>query len=252
MSSPLALQGTPEEIWARWTANVEQWCRFVRDGHDVHWDELHGRALLTACGPVSGLRVLDIGCGEGRCARALAERGALVAGIDVCEAMVEKARTHPDQASQQIDFRVMNAVDVHRHVWTVPFGLVTAPMVLHDMPDPAAALAAAAHVLGTRGRMVLSIPHPAWYVAGGEDYFATACEDHAWDVPQLGEPLSTLRWRRSLEEYAGMVRAAGFVIDDMQEPRATPAQIDKHERLSRAGRVPCALILVLSLANSGR
>jgi SAM-dependent methyltransferase len=39
-------------------------------------------ALLATVGPVSGLRVIDIGCGEGQLARALAALGADVTGYD--------------------------------------------------------------------------------------------------------------------------------------------------------------------------
>jgi ubiquinone/menaquinone biosynthesis C-methylase UbiE len=50
----------------------------VRDlGAKSHLD-----ALLATLGPVAGLRVIDIGCGEGRMARALAELGADVTGYD--------------------------------------------------------------------------------------------------------------------------------------------------------------------------
>src|SRR5271165_6750287 len=42
----------------------------------------HLEALLATVGPVAGLRVIDIGCGEGGLARALAKLGAHVAGYD--------------------------------------------------------------------------------------------------------------------------------------------------------------------------
>jgi SAM-dependent methyltransferase len=42
----------------------------------------HLDALLATVGPVEGLRILDIGCGEGGLTRALAKRGARVTGYD--------------------------------------------------------------------------------------------------------------------------------------------------------------------------
>jgi hypothetical protein len=42
----------------------------------------HLDALLATVGPVDGLRILDIGCGEGGLTRALAKRGARVTGYD--------------------------------------------------------------------------------------------------------------------------------------------------------------------------
>jgi ubiquinone/menaquinone biosynthesis C-methylase UbiE len=42
----------------------------------------HVDALLTTVGPVAGLHIVDIGCGEGQLTRALAERGAEVTGVD--------------------------------------------------------------------------------------------------------------------------------------------------------------------------
>jgi ubiquinone/menaquinone biosynthesis C-methylase UbiE len=53
---------------------------------DIHMRDLgvksHLDALLATVGAVDGLRVIDVGCGEGRMARALAELGADVTGYD--------------------------------------------------------------------------------------------------------------------------------------------------------------------------
>lgn len=47
--------------------------------------------VLDAIGPVAGLRMLDLGCGKGRFAKALQDRGASVAGIDLSAAMLAEA-----------------------------------------------------------------------------------------------------------------------------------------------------------------
>ncbi|RPF20926.1 class I SAM-dependent methyltransferase [Myceligenerans xiligouense] len=52
----------------------------------VDW---HGRGLL---GEVDGTRVLDVGCGNGRNGRWLAERGADVVGVDLAAAVLDDVR----------------------------------------------------------------------------------------------------------------------------------------------------------------
>lgn len=57
----------------------------------VEPDDHRLRGVLDALGPVAGLRVLDLGCGKGRFARALQDRGAAVVGIDLSSAMLAEA-----------------------------------------------------------------------------------------------------------------------------------------------------------------
>jgi SAM-dependent methyltransferase len=60
------------------------------------YEPLRRRLELTIAelGDLSGRRVLDVGCGSGRYAVALAERGAEVVGVDVSRAMLVLARRH--------------------------------------------------------------------------------------------------------------------------------------------------------------
>ncbi|NEW77634.1 methyltransferase domain-containing protein [Streptomyces rhizosphaericus] len=96
-----------------------------------------------------GARVVDVGCGAGRAVAELAGRGARVTGVDADERMVAVARERWPGA----DIRV---ADVGR----LPFGDATvhgyrADKVLHELPDPAGALAEARRVLAPGGRVVL-------------------------------------------------------------------------------------------------
>ncbi len=59
---------------------------------EVHDDDPRLRGILDALGPIGGRRVLDLGCGKGRFARAMAARGASVVGLDLSPAMVAAAR----------------------------------------------------------------------------------------------------------------------------------------------------------------
>ncbi|HZX05723.1 class I SAM-dependent methyltransferase [Kribbella sp.] len=73
-------------------------------GEDEHLD------LLARLVPSLDLPVLDVGCGPGRVAAGLHERGLAVVGVDVSPGMIEVARgAHPG-----LDFRVgsMTALDL--------------------------------------------------------------------------------------------------------------------------------------------
>jgi 2-polyprenyl-6-hydroxyphenyl methylase/3-demethylubiquinone-9 3-methyltransferase len=48
-------------------------------------------AIIASLGPLAGLRVLDLGCGKGRFARALKMQGAHVVGLDISLAMLASA-----------------------------------------------------------------------------------------------------------------------------------------------------------------
>lgn len=55
-------------------------------------------------------RVLDLGCGAGRCAIALAELGLQVAGVDLSQAMIQAAQCQAQLAQVEVDFQVMDAM----------------------------------------------------------------------------------------------------------------------------------------------
>lgn len=55
-------------------------------------DDFRLRAVLAALGGCDGLRILDLGCGQGRFAARLREAGAFVVGLDRSAAMLGRAR----------------------------------------------------------------------------------------------------------------------------------------------------------------
>jgi SAM-dependent methyltransferase len=86
----------------------------------------------TAVGP--GTTLLDLGCGAGLFARAAADRGARVTGIDTDPTAVRLAATEVPEAT----FAVRAAEDPPAG----PFDVVAAVQLLMHVPDPVAVLAA--------------------------------------------------------------------------------------------------------------
>jgi len=77
---------------------------YIRDRLAAHF----GRDARKVS-PLSGLRILDIGCGAGILSEPLARMGASVLGADPAEANIEAAREHARRADLRIDYRATTA-----------------------------------------------------------------------------------------------------------------------------------------------
>jgi 2-polyprenyl-3-methyl-5-hydroxy-6-metoxy-1,4-benzoquinol methylase len=101
----------------------------------------------------AGERVLDVGCGEGRFAAALAQAGAVVTGADVAEEALRRARArHPG-----LDLRPMEP----EGEWPFEdssFDAVWAGEVIEHVADTAGWLSELRRVLRSGGRLLLSTP----------------------------------------------------------------------------------------------
>jgi SAM-dependent methyltransferase len=106
--------------------------------------------LLVAAGDLRGRRVLDVGCGTGRLAAALAERyGCKVWGVDLSPEMLEVARR---RLPRGVRVKLAAAEELpFREGW---FERVTMTLVYHHLDGPRA-LAEARRVLVQDGRLGL-------------------------------------------------------------------------------------------------
>ena len=101
-----------------------------------------GEPLLDELGPVDGMSVLDLGCGDGELAAQLRERGATVTGIDASTDMIRAA------LARGLDARVADGQEFAASVEDVaPFDAVFTNAALHWMPDANAVLSNVANVL---------------------------------------------------------------------------------------------------------
>ncbi|MGH3077363.1 MAG: class I SAM-dependent methyltransferase [Gaiellaceae bacterium] len=75
-------------------------------------------AALVELAPVDGLRVLEVGCGDGRLTFQVAPAAASVLAVDLDEERIEKARrSMPAELAEKVTFAAQGAaeVDVPRH-----------------------------------------------------------------------------------------------------------------------------------------
>jgi 2-polyprenyl-6-hydroxyphenyl methylase/3-demethylubiquinone-9 3-methyltransferase len=155
------------------------------------------------CGGLKDRRVLDIGCGGGILAEALAQRGARVTGIDMAEMSLDVARMHLGESGLDIDYQLITAEEfADRHA--AEFDIVTCLEMLEHVPDPASIVDAAARALKAEGKLVLST------LNRNPKAFALAILGAEYLLGLL--PRGTHEYRRFIKpsELAGALRACGM------------------------------------------
>ena len=252
------------DVRRAWNEVSAEMNEFIESGGDYYRDELHGPALLDACGDVNGLDVLDIGCGQGHFSRQLANRGARVTAVDISEKQLEIALAHETDQHLGIDYRNLSSTEIHNEFIESRFDLITSCMSLHDMADPSAALISSNRVLRTRGQMIISMPHPftttpyrEWELSeDGEKlslkvdkYFDSGPTYVRWSMLKLTEPWESPYTRLTLSEWADCIYRADFLIALIYEPRPTLDQINRVKELDEAYRLPGFLIFSLIKAD---
>lgn len=191
--------------------------------HDFGRDVLVGRLPAD----LSGRKVLDLGCGEGIIARAVAARGATVLGVDPSSRMIELAREAERRRPSGVVFSVDDGCTLDT-VGTGSVDWVTAGLSLNNVPDLDAALEAVRRVLVPGGSLVFTIPHPCF-----EAPHATWTETEDGTVRRVvGEYLTEGFWRstnpegvrrvgnrhRRLSTYLTALVRHGFRLEAVDEP----------------------------------
>jgi 2-polyprenyl-3-methyl-5-hydroxy-6-metoxy-1,4-benzoquinol methylase len=195
---------------------------------EAHEDSLFA-SITELMGHVSGLRICDLACGEGRFARHLARRGAAVVGVDVSARLLDIAKARESLAS------VSYLLDDARYLASVAdesFDGVLCHVALMDIPDLQATVVAVARVLRPGGWFVFSILHPCFNTpcavedrdANGRLWRRVAgyWEDGYWlSETRHGPPGKVGSFHRTLSTYFNALADAGFVVERVDEPRAT-------------------------------
>jgi 2-polyprenyl-6-hydroxyphenyl methylase/3-demethylubiquinone-9 3-methyltransferase len=123
--------------------------RFIRDNTSAHF----GRDEL-APQPLSGLRILDIGCGGGLLSEPLARMGATVVGIDATEKNVRVAALHAEQGHLSIDYQHTTAEALRNAGET--FDVVLNMEVVEHVADVSSFLQASGDLVNHGGIMIVA------------------------------------------------------------------------------------------------
>jgi len=113
-------------------------------------------AWIDSLIPLSGKTVLDVGCGGGILADAMARKGAQVLGIDLATKSLKVAQLHALEAQTAgVSYREISAEDLAAEQ-AGQYDVVTCMEMLEHVPDPAAVVKACAELVKPGGWVFFS------------------------------------------------------------------------------------------------
>jgi 2-polyprenyl-6-hydroxyphenyl methylase/3-demethylubiquinone-9 3-methyltransferase len=104
---------------------------------------------------LAGLKMLDVGCGGGILSEGLAERGAIVTGIDLAEKSLKVAQLHLFESGLKVDYRKIPAEEL-AEAEPESYDVVTCMEMLEHVPSPASIVAACARLVKPGGWVFFS------------------------------------------------------------------------------------------------
>ncbi|MDE1895799.1 MAG: bifunctional 2-polyprenyl-6-hydroxyphenol methylase/3-demethylubiquinol 3-O-methyltransferase UbiG [Rhodospirillales bacterium] len=150
--------------------------------------------------------LLDVGCGAGLLAEALAREGFSVTGLDAGAEVIAVARDHSEEEGLNLTYRQGTAEELATE--GVKFPVITALEIIEHVADPAAFLASLRALLAPGGLLFLSTLNrtPKSYAVAkiGAEYILRLL------------PVGTHEWKKFITpvELGGLCRAAGLRLAD--------------------------------------
>jgi SAM-dependent methyltransferase len=207
--------------------------RRSREGLDgmPEWPSL--KAMLP---DLTGLRVVDLGCGFGWFCRWARETGAAsVLGLDVSENMLVRAREttrDPAISYRQAD---LEAVELP----PAAFDLAHSALTLHYIENLARLFAVVHGALTPGGRLVFSAEHPL-YTAQGPEYLDEGPRTSNWLAKGV------VKQHRTLATTLNLLAEASFAVRHLEEWGPTRAQMAAHPEWKIEHRQPSFLLVSAS------
>ena len=160
---------------------------------------------------LEGAAVLDIGCGGGILAEAMARRGARVTGIDLSEKALRVAALHLHESGLPVHYEKA-AAEQYASLHAGEFDLVTCMELLEHVPEPASMVGACARLVRPGGQVFFSTinrnPKSYLFAVVGAEYVLGLLPKGTHDYMRFIKPSELSRWSRAAglrpDELVGM------------------------------------------------
>ena len=194
-----------------WRANAAAWTAVVREGRIASRRAGTDAAACSAVLRAEPKRVLDLGCGEGWLARALAAQGCEVVGVDASPELIAAARALGGGRFEVMDYAELNAPAAGLggafDVAVCNFSLLGEDIV--------PVLRAIAGLIPT-GSLVIQTVHP--WTACGDAPYRDGWRSETFDGFGGEFPAAMPWYFRTAGTWLRIIAESGYVIERWEEP----------------------------------
>ncbi|TME49480.1 MAG: class I SAM-dependent methyltransferase [Chloroflexi bacterium] len=224
-----------------WESQASNWAAWARTpDFDAYWK--YAPAFFELVPPPRG-RTLEVGCGEGRVSRDLANRGHNVVAVDTSTELIGLARNADHKSAYLRCDAAALPFD------TESFDLAVFYNSLMDIDDMERAVVEAARVLRVGGTLCACVTHPTADAGRFESHLPNArfvidgsyLGPRRWfegKMEREGLRMHFAGWAYSLEGYFGALERAGFGSQAVREPAIDEGSVVLHPSEERWRRIP--------------
>jgi 2-polyprenyl-6-hydroxyphenyl methylase/3-demethylubiquinone-9 3-methyltransferase len=145
----------PAEL-AKFSALAHRWWDPTSEFRPLHEiNPLRLAHIERLAGGLAGKAILDVGCGGGILAEAMAARGARVTGIDLADKPLKVAMLHRLETGSAVDYRLQSAESLAQES-PGAYDVVTCMEMLEHVPDPPSVVEACARLVKPGGLVFFS------------------------------------------------------------------------------------------------
>jgi len=148
---------------------------------------------------LDGRKVVDVGCGGGILAEAMALQGARVTGIDMAEKPLAVARLHQAESGTDVEYLAISA-EALAETRGGEFDVVTCLEMLEHVPSPGAVIAACARLVKPGGQVFFSTinrnPKAFLYAIVGAEYVLKLLPAGTHEYEKFIRPSELDAWAR--------------------------------------------------------
>lgn len=230
-----------------WDEHAQWWIDGFTNGVDPEYEE---QIIPLALEELSGRHtVLDVGCGDGQIARALAAQGSDVLGIDPTQLHIDIAKERAGGPTYLLGSATQLPVpDASQDA-------VVACLVFEHIDEVDAAIAEVARVLKPGGQFSFFLNHPLLQTPGSgwiDDFILDPPEQY-WRIGAYLVETETIEEvekdvfirfiHRPLSRYVNALLANGLSLERMLEPAPPQGFLDRAPEYALAHTVPRLLYL---------